>query len=125
MKQFVAIYAVGKTTTDILNQKLSRTTSTPSLLKVLVDETKCEDTKEIPFSFLSGNCRPGLYVAVVNKGSAGELKVFPFTESNQTTINETIKPELLEKCSRSIDIFLGAADDDAEPTSAYVDQDPK
>ena len=123
MKQLVAIYAVGAGRNKVLQ---GCDTKTPILLKVLVDETNKEDgIQNIPFSMLDKNIKSGLYVAVVNISSVCELKLFPFTESNQTTINDAIKPELLEKCSHSIDIFLGAASEEGEPTPAYVDQDPK
>lgn len=127
MKQLVAIYAVGATTTDILNSKIGRSSTTTSLLKVLVDETGTDNAKEIPFSFLSGSAKPGLYIAIVNMSAVGELRVFPLVNKNQVIINETIKPELLQQCCNSIDVFLGMADDteEGEPTPAYVDQDPK
>ncbi|AUG88000.1 hypothetical protein RCIP0012_00027 [Klebsiella phage RCIP0012] len=126
MKQLVAIYAVGVTTTDLLNNKIGRSSTTTSLLKILVDETGTDNAKEIPFSFLSGSVKPGLYVAIVNMSTVGELKVFPLVSKNQAIINETIKPELLQRCCDSIDAFLGLVDtEEGEPTPAYVDQDPK
>lgn len=127
MKQLVAIYAVGYSHGDIANRKLGSETSTTTLLKILVDETKSDSAKEVPFSFLSGNTKPGLYVAIVNMSAVRELRVFPLVNKNQVIINETIKPELLQQCCNSIDVFLGMADDseEGEPTPAYVDQDPK
>lgn len=127
MKQLVAIYAVGYSHGDMASRKLSSETTTTTLLKVLVDETKSDTTKEVPFSFLSGNTKPGLYVAIVNMSNFGELKVFPLINKNQAIINKTIKPELLQRCCDSIDAFLGLVDDseEGEPTPAYVDQDPK
>ena len=127
MKQLVAIYAVGYSRGDMASRKLGSETSTTTLLKVLVDETKSDSAKEVPFSFLSGNTKPGLYVAIVNMSNFGELKVFPLINKNQAIINKTIKPELLQRCCDSIDAFLGLVDDseEGEPTPAYVDQDPK
>lgn len=124
MKQFVAIYAVGAS-----RNKVSRALGmqTSILLQVLADETSPEQNAEaIPFSLLSESNKSGLYVAVVNMGSICESKVFPFTVSNQSDINKSIKPGLLEQCSHSIDAFLGLVDtEEGEPTPAYVDQDPK
>lgn len=124
MKQFVAIYAVGAS-----RNKVSRALGmqTSILLQVLADETSPEQNAEaIPFSLLSESNKSGLYVAVVNMGSICESKVFPFTVSNQSDINKSIKPGLLEQCSHSIDIFLGMVHEyEGEPTPAYVDQDPK
>lgn len=127
MKQLVAIYAVGYSHGDMAIRRLGSETTTTTLLKILVDETKSDTAKEAPFSFLSGNTKPGLYVAIVNMSNFGELKVFPLINKNQAIINKTIKPELLQRCCDSIDAFLGLVDDseEGEPTPAYVDQDPK
>ncbi len=127
MKQLVAIYAVGYSRGDMLSRKLGSEITTTTLLKILVDETESDAAKEVPFSFLSGSAKPGLYIAIVNMSAVGELRVFPLVNKNQVIINETIKPELLQQCCNSIDVFLGMADDseEGEPTPAYVDQDPK
>lgn len=129
MKQLVAIYAVGHSRGDMLSRKLGSNITTTTLLKILVDETESDAAKEVPFTMLSSNPDSGLYIAIVNMHAvgAGELKVFPLINKNQAIINETIRPDLLQQCCNSIDVFLGMADDseEGEPTPAYVDQDPK